>query len=274
MKLLLIIVVAVALLFLLTFYLGQSKLIYFPRNYSANKPELERVTAHVYESGGYKQWVYLLKRDNDLPPDRIWWLFGGNGSTALGWVSLVAQVDPSINQAFVLFEYPGYGFNSGSPSPESIFQSIDDSLGVVAGQLGLSEPELAKRSIGLGHSLGCAVALESANRHGWSEVVAISPFTSMKAMARRQVGSVLAAFLRHHYDNEVALDELLVSNSNSRVTIFHGENDALIPITMGQSLAERDESGEKVVFIEVPRAGHNDIIMYLEAELMARFNQP
>jgi pimeloyl-ACP methyl ester carboxylesterase len=138
----------------------------------------------------------------------------------------------------------------------------------------LSEPELAKRSIGLGHSLGCAVALESANRHGWSEVVAISPFTSMKAMARRQVGSVLAAFLRHHYDNEVALDELLVSNSNSRVTIFHGENDALIPITMGQSLAERDESGEKVVFIGVPRAGHNDIIMHLEVELMARFNQP
>ena len=93
-------------------------------------------------------------------------------------------------------------------------------------------------------------------------------------MARRQVGSVLAAFLRHHYDNEVALDDLLASNSNARITVFHGENDALIPISMGQSLADRDKSGEKVVFIGVPRAGHNDIIMHLEAELVARFNQP
>ena len=43
---------------------------------------------------------------------------------------------------------------------------------------------------------------------------------------------------------------------------------------MGQSLAERDEGGEKVIFIGVPGAGHNDIIMHLEVELMARFNQP
>ena len=63
MKVLLLVILALVLFFLLMFFLGQGKMIYFPRSYVANTPLLEKVTAHSYDSGGKKQWVYLLKRD-------------------------------------------------------------------------------------------------------------------------------------------------------------------------------------------------------------------
>ena len=296
MKVFLLVILGLVLLFLLMFYLGQGRMIYFPRSYATNTPLLEKVTAHSYDSDGKKQWVYLLKRDGAGPPDRVspdrvspdrvspdrvsrdrvspdrvWWLFGGNGSAALDWVSLVEKADPSANHAFVLFDYPGYGFNSGRPGPKAIFQSVDDAIPVVAGQLALEPEALMNRSGGMGHSLGCAVALDSANRHGWSRVVAVSPFTTMQAMAERSVGGLLSKLLSHHYDNEVSIDAL-VERGDARVTIFHGDADNIVPYEMGRALAGRDESGGVVDFVPVPRAGHNDIIGALEVELVAILN--
>jgi pimeloyl-ACP methyl ester carboxylesterase len=252
-------------------YLGQGRLIYFPRNYAANTPALEKVKAHSYVSGDSKQWVYVLKREESNPPDRVWWVFGGNGATALGWVELVAKSDSAVNQAFVLFEYPGYGFNSGRPGPGAIFQSVDDAITVVSESLGLSHEELLSRSQSAGHSLGCAVALDMANRHGLERVIAISPFTTMQAMADRSVG-VFSKLLSHRYDNEASIDALLDRKGEVAVTIFHGEQDTLIPLEMGRSLAERDSSGESVEFIPVSGAGHNDIIWSLEDELLVLFD--
>ena len=286
MKVFLLVIFALVLFFLLMFFLGQGKMIYFPRSYVANTPLLEKVTAHSYDSGGKKQWVYLLKRDgasfqdrvspdrvspDRVSPDRVWWLFGGNGSVALDWVSLVEKADPSANHAFVLFDYPGYGFNSGRPGPKAIFQSVDDAIPVVARQLALNPEALMNRSSGMGHSLGCAVALDSANRHGWNRVVAVSPFTTMQAMAERSVGGLLSKLLNHHYDNEVSIDAL-VDRGDSMVTIFHGDADNLVPYEMGEALAGRDESGRVVDFVPVRRAGHNDIIGALEVELVAILN--
>ena len=281
MKVFLLVILALVLFFLLMFFLVQGKMIYFPRSYAANTPLLEKVTANSYNSDGKKQWVYLLKRDgasfpdrvspDRVSPDRVWWLFGGNGSVALDWVSLVEKADPSANHAFVLFDYPGYGFNSGRPGPKAIFQSVDDAIPVVARQLALEPETLMNRSSGMGYSLGCAVALDSANRHGWNRVVAVSPFTTMQAMAERSVGGLLSKLLNHHYDNEVSIDSL-VDRGDSRVTIFHGDADNIVPYEMGEALAGRDESGGVVDFVPVPRAGHNDIIGALEVELVAILN--
>ena len=276
MKVFLLVILVLVLFFLLMFFLGQGRMIYFPRSYVANTPLLEKVTAHSYNSDGKKQWVYLLKRDgasfpDRVSPDRVWWLFGGNGSVALDWVSLVEKADPSANHAFVLFDYPGYGFNRGRPGPKAIFQSVDDAIPVVARQLALEPEALMNRSSGMGHSLGCAVALDSANRHGWNRVVAVSPFTTMQAMAERSVGGLLSKLLNHHYDNEVSIDSL-VDRGDSRVTIFHGDADNIVPYEMGEALAGRDESGGVVDFVPVPRAGHNDIIGALEVELVAILN--
>ena len=55
MKVFLLVILGLGLLFLLMFYLGQGRMIYFPRSYATNTPLLEKVTAHSYDSDGKKQ---------------------------------------------------------------------------------------------------------------------------------------------------------------------------------------------------------------------------
>lgn len=270
MKVFLLVVLGLFLLVVAVIYFGQGKLIYYPRRYSEASPALQKVESVHYLSGGKKQWAYLFGRREEAPPACVWWVFSGNGSAALDWVGIVENVDPAADRVFVLFDYPGYGFNWGNPHPKTIRRSVDDALPVVAGKLGLSIDELIARSRTVGHSLGAAVALDTAARNNMTKVVAISPFTSMQAMADRQM-AVLAPLLSHHYDNETALDLLLKADPPATVTIFHGDRDSLIPLEMSQSLSARDAEGNMVKFHSVPGAGHNDIVGSIAPELIEIF---
>lgn len=247
--------------FLLVLYLGQGKLIYFPQRYSEEARELASVETVPFESRATEQKFFLYPPERQGPPSEVWWLFGGNGSVALNWVDMVQASGIRGDQVFVLFDYPGYGWNEGTPSPESIAHSVDASVPVIAERIGLSEEELKQRSRSIGHSLGAAVALDTAARHEFSEVVMISPFTTMKAMAKRQMGWFFSLFLAHPFDNENALDRWIQSPGANGLTIFHGERDGLIPISMSRELVERGNDPEKISLIPVPDAGHNDIIM-------------
>lgn len=261
MKTTLLVLLGLVFLILLLLFLGQGRLIYFPQRYAPDAGEQEKVETVFFSSGGSAQKFFLVPPQRSAPPGEVWWLFGGNGSVALNWVDLVSASGLRGDQVFVLFDYPGYGFNEGMPSDESIRRSIDEAFPVVAEHLGLTEEELGQRSRAIGHSLGAAVALETAARYEFGEVVMISPFTTLKAMAKRQVGPFLARFLSHHYDNETALDRWMKSSRAGRLTIFHGEGDRLIPIAMSRDLVERGGDAERITFVPVPDAGHNDIIM-------------
>lgn len=274
MKVFLLIALGLFLLVVAVIYFSQGHLIYYPRRYSSATKTLEKVESVHYLSGGQKQWAYLFGREEGKRPARVWWLFSGNGSVALDWAGLVEGVDSTTDQVFVLFDYPNYGFNRGRPHPKTIRRSVDDSIPVIADKLGLSTDELISRSRTVGHSLGAAVALETASRFGMREIVAISPFTSMRDIADMHFGGVLTPLLSHRYDNETSIDALLESDLPARVTIFHGDRDELIPDEMSRSLAARDAEGNVVQFHSVPGAGHNDIVGAIMPQLIAIFEKP
>jgi pimeloyl-ACP methyl ester carboxylesterase len=268
MKGFLLVCIGMFVVFAVILYISQGKLIYLPQRYSPKMDEFKRVDSISYLLGGKKQFLYVPHRINEELPEQIWWVFGGNGSVALGWVGAVEAVSPKANRAFVLFDYPGYGLNEGEPNPERIAKSLNLAIPEVAKHLGFSEGELIARSSTLGHSLGSAVAFDFADRYGLDRVIAISPFTTMAAMARKQMGPVISMLLSHRYDNEKSLDAILNSNRSADITIFHGSLDSLIPVSMGKALADRDKSGERVKFISVPGAGHNDIVMRIAPDLI------
>lgn len=272
MKVFLIVVLAIVLLAVLAIYLFQAQLIYFPQRYYTKAKLFEKVDHYSYQSGGRKQLIYVLKREVSSSPDKVWWFFNGNASVALNWVEFLQAVDPEKNHAYVLFDYPGYGLNAGRSNPSRIRQSIDDAMPVIAETFGISEIDLKSRSNAFGHSLGSAVALDTANRHGMAQVIAISPFTTMKAMAKKQFGGFLAALLSHRYNNETSVRELLARESGVKIDIFHGERDGLIPIEMSLSLAAMDESGEKIRHHAVPGFGHNGMVPEIRNQLLELLN--
>ena len=160
----------------------------------------------------------------------------------------------------MLVDYPGYGWCEGNPNPERIQESIDAALVTLAGEWEVNANDLQSTLSWFGHSLGAAVALEAAARMEVQEVVVVSSFTSMQAMAERMVGNPAAYLLRHRFDNVKSLQRLQ-EIEGVKVQMFHGSSDRMIPVSMSQELGKEFEN--IVEYHEVEGAGHNDIFSFI-----------
>jgi uncharacterized protein len=263
---------ATVLVFLL--YLFQDRMIYFPRSYGTT--EMRRLPGRTARllfltSQGNQVAYYVPPRAfTPSPPGKIWIVFGGNGTVALDWLDFVGRC-PDTLAGFLLVDYPGYGECEGKPSPETILESTRNAVGALVQSLGVRQTDLDPRLAVLGHSLGAAAALNFAAHHPVQQVVLIAPFTSLRDMAKRSVGTPLCYMLRHNFDNRARLLEVLSAHPQPRVTIVHGSADQVIPVDMGRDLAAA--SGGRVAYIEIPHADHNAMLS-IEEDLLHRIMMP
>lgn len=147
-------------------------------------------------------------------------------------------------------EYPGYGVNDLTPSEQSLTAAGE------AGLAWLGERFPASPKIVLGWSLGAAVATQVARRHddAITGVVLLSPWADLPSLAAMHYPSwMVNAGLSDTYDSGAAASEI-----RSPVLMVHGTLDQLIPIEQGRRLYEA--FGTRARFVEVPGAGHNDLL--------------
>jgi pimeloyl-ACP methyl ester carboxylesterase len=231
-------------------FLFQEKMIYHPRPYKDGDVrrlaglEVEEIR---YDRGGSTGVAFYLPPRNGEEPSKIWLVCGGNAARSLEYAPVTKEWDDGWGYLFV--DYPGYGACEGKLSPAAIDAGVDLAIE------GLRERSEAPLSV-LGHSIGCAVVLRAAVRHGVEELVLVSPFTSMMAMGRRIVGWPLCQLLRHRFDNVEALEALV--GGSARVSVFHGVRDLQIPVRMSRELAERFP--DLICYNELPEAEHNAIV--------------
>jgi pimeloyl-ACP methyl ester carboxylesterase len=238
----------------LLLYLLQDRMIYHPRHYAAGA--LPRsYEALRYRTAEGEQTAYA--RLPAAPAHAIWVLFGGNGALALEW-SDVVEAARRDGEIYLLIDYPGYGACEGAPSPRTIGESSEAALAALAARLGETVSALEPRLRVLGHSLGAAAALQFAARHAVERVVLLSPFTSLRDMARRAVGWPLCWLLRGNFDNRARVRELAARSQPPRLAIIHGDEDQVIPCAMGRELAALMPGA---AFTEVRGAGHNDVVL-------------
>ena len=239
--------------------LFQERFIYFPPRYSP--AELEQAkTIGVQQirfrtSQGNQAAFFWRKEDSETSPQNVWLVFGGNGDVALGWMGLVREF-AGRRTGFLLIDYPGYGICEGRPNPQSILENSERALQALLEQkrwkLG------AEALCVLGHSLGGAAALQFAAKHPVRKILVVSAFTTIDDMVRAQIHFSLGRLLRHRFDNVTSLKAILSQNQAPEIYIFHGEADEVIPLKMGRALAQLD--GNRIKFVEIPRARHNDVI--------------
>lgn len=235
----------------------QSSLIYHPQSYDS--ADFQRLPAMQgqrleFESSSGTQSAYFVPARRPSPDGPIWIVFSGNAALALDWTWITSEWDSGF--AYLLVDYPGYGECTGKPSPKTIAESADAAFTRLAGHLQASEAELRPRCFVLGQSLGCAAALQLADARQLSGGVLISPFTTMTEMARQVVGWPLCHLNRHRFDNRRHLSNAV--DRGGHFTLFHGEADRLIPISMSRELAAIDY--QSVRLIPVAGADHNDIV--------------
>jgi pimeloyl-ACP methyl ester carboxylesterase len=249
----LIAVLVVLALPVLALFIFQDRLVYFPQPYPPDA--MPKGFAAVRFTTGAGQQTAFMHRSAGKPA-RVWVMFGGNAALALDWVELVAAMrDPDA--AVLLVDYPGYGACGGKPSPRAIGESAEAAFIAFAGELGESPLALESRLHVLGHSLGAAAALQFAVNHSPERVVLVSPFTSLRDMARRSVGWPLCWLLKANFDNRARVRELAARPRPPKLEILHGEADEVIPMAMGRELAGLMPSA---TFRALPDMDHNSIV--------------
>jgi len=236
----------------------QHKLIYYPRSYPPNhdavwvKQTQGKILSFATSAG--KQQAYLFRPRPQAAPERLWLVCGGNGTLATEW-SAFMKYDAPPQDAYLLFDYPGYGNNEGSPSPAKIRESMKQALPLAASELGWDAETLQQRTRIFGHSLGCAAALIGAEEFSLRRGVLLAPFTSTMDMTKEVIGFDAGFLVTHRFNNQKILQQLSQHN-DTKIELLHGRNDGIIPASMSSQL--HAISPQRLPLTLCEACGHND----------------
>jgi pimeloyl-ACP methyl ester carboxylesterase len=171
--------------------------------------------------------------------------FAGNAWNSEDAATYLHDLYPAAD--VVVFHYRGYRPSTGQPSAEAL---LDDAPRVYDFAVSRVRPH---RSIAVGFSIGSGVAAGLAAERPLDGLILVTPFDSLKAVARSlypflPVGSVF----RHDMDAAAALE-----GSKVPAAIVAAERDTIIPPRRTEAL--RGSVGNLVFDRTIAGAGHNDI---------------
>ena len=229
-------------------WLGQEKLLFYPRP----------VTAPPVAPKGWRlEEVSLVARDGTrlagvlvLPPvekPALVIYFGGNAEQVTEYASLADEYYGK--RALLLVNYRGYGDSAGSPGEAAL---VSD--GIELFDWARARGDLDASRIALhGRSLGSGVAVQVAAARSPRCVVLTSPFLSALAVARELYPWLpVSLLMRHRFDSAARAPSLQIP-----ALFLMGTADKLIPMRQSQELAALWGGPARQVVLE--GFGHNDI---------------
>lgn len=171
--------------------------------------------------------------------------FGGNAWNAEDAATYLHGVFPSAD--IVVFHYRGYRPSTGTPSAEAL---LEDAPLVYDFAVSRVRPKL---TVAVGLSVGSGVAAGLTQKRPVDGLILVTPFDSLKAVARDLYPFLpVAALFRHDMDAAAALKASQVPTA-----IIAAERDEIIPQRRTDGL--RTSAGNLVFDRTIPGAGHNDI---------------
>jgi fermentation-respiration switch protein FrsA (DUF1100 family) len=269
----------------LMFHLLQRSLIYLPTREARIEPQeallprgqVHTVTVRANDQLELRGWHVLADGrsaenrddcDRELAAGRRLVLYySGNGANRryrVGEFSVLTSLGVDV----FIFDYRGYGDNSGSPSEEMLAADARATWNYVTQERNV-RPD---RVILYGESLGGAVAVRLAAELSEAD-------NAPAGLILRSTFSSLVDAGVHHYpwlpvrlalvDRFPAIDR--IPQVTCPILQIHGARDRIMPITLGRQLfeaaPERSSSGIAKEFVELSTAGHNDVTVVAPAEL-------
>jgi dipeptidyl aminopeptidase/acylaminoacyl peptidase len=182
--------------------------------------------------------------DGQQAPGLLW--FYGNMETVGALAPLVRELRPP-GTAVVMLDYRGYGTSDGRPTEPGLYLDAEAAWEYLAAR---EEVDSTRISV-YGRSLGSASALSLTENHPVRSVILDSPYTNARDMTAKHYWYMPRFLLRLRLDNLTRARALRVP-----LLVFHGADDDIVPVWMGQAVAEAAADGKLVTF---EGAGHNDI---------------
>ena len=225
-------------------WLGQERLIFLPTPLPADHALAREpgVRERFVAVDGARLSVLELRLPD--PKGVVFFLHGNAGNLASWFVN--AEFYRQANFDLVMLDYRGYGKSSGRITSEA---QLHDDVRAVWREVA---PHYAGRRVVLyGRSLGTALAASLAAELQPDLTMLVSPYESMRAMAREHYAWVPSALLRY----PLRTDEHL-ARVRTPVLLLHGDRDELIPLAHSRTLQSLAPQARLHV---VPGGAHNDL---------------
>ena len=253
----LIMIPVLAVLFSLAMRWLEPRLIYFPGPPPSRTPadagmRFEDVQFPARDGHTLRGW-WLPAPESDAP---VMLYFHGNAGTREDRLEILQGMVAAGISVFI-FDYRGYGGSSGRPSEAGLKLDGEAAFDWVKKHTRGGPVFL------LGHSLGAAVAAQTALTRKSAGLILESAFTSVPEMAPRTLPfpqAVLRILVKTKFNNRAALKQY-----KGPLLILHGDMDEVVPFWMGGALFEEAISVEKR-FQVIAGGHHNDIFFVAGAD--------
>jgi len=164
--------------------------------------------------------------------------------------------------AVLLFDYRGFGGNSGRPSEQGLARDARAAYEFLVDEEGIPP----QRLLYFGESLGAAVVTELATEHPPAGLVLRSPFVDLASVGRVHYPFLpVALMLKDEYPLARHLAAL-----DLPVTVVYGGEDSIVPTAQSRAVAE---AARDVVAVELAGANHNDRVLLDGDELLDAIDQ-
>lgn len=185
----------------------------------------------------------------------------GNGGNLTHRGKVAAQLRQTLGAGVLLFDYPGYGKSTGTPTETGCYASAD-----AAYQWLVADRKIAPNRVVLcGESLGGGPAVELATRHEHRALVLVFTFTSLPAAAKSHYPFLPThTFMRTRFDNLAK-----IGRCPRPVFLVHGTDDRTVPFDHSERLFAA--ANEPKQFLRLEGKGHDLFIVGLYAPELAKF---
>jgi fermentation-respiration switch protein FrsA (DUF1100 family) len=172
----------------------------------------------------------------------------GNGGNITGLADYLKLLTEKLNLTVLAYDYRGYGKSSGSLGLKGILKDAEAATRWLAKKSGVPTTDI----IQIGRSLGGGVAIQTAIKFESKALILENTFSSISGMGKR-IYPWLPVNLLLSYDFNTLKD---IKNYKGSILIIHGDQDEIIPYSMGEEVFEAANQPKK--FLNIPGGRHND----------------
>ena len=215
------------------------KLIYVPKDVqqwaitsphvsSKRVPTIYSQETKLQPYGSYKgKCIPCLYLPWHEPSSKILLFFHGNAEDVCLTQELMETVQANLRVHVFVMEYEGYGVYEGKPSAEGILEDAEIVFQYIIKAIGYSTTDI----IVFGRSIGSGPAAYLASKYEIHSLILMSAFTSLRAVVKGFVGSLLQYLIAERFTNKDYMSKV-----KCPVFFLHGKKDNLVSCTQTEEL--------------------------------------
>ena len=160
---------------------------------------------------------------------------------------------------YLIIAYRGFSGNEGKPTESGLYEDAK-SAKIWLNNNGVKDKDI----ILYGESLGTAVAVDLACKHKFAGIILESPFTSMTRLAQKYYPIFpVKIILKDKFDSINKIQKI-----NSPLLVMHGEEDTIVPFSMGVEIFEKSNTQKSKYFLK-----NDDHMMNFDQNLISEIQK-